>query len=422
MKFKKKTLKNGLRIITVPVKGNPSVTVMVMAAAGSIYESKDENGISHFLEHMCFKGTPTRKSALDISLEIEKLGAENNAFTYNEFTGYYAKGEKRHFKKLLDIVSDLYLNPTIPETELEKERGVILQEISMYEDLPKQKVQEVFDNLMYGDTPAGRTILGPAENIKRFKREDFLNYKKKHYVASGTLVAVAGDISPKEVESLVEKHFKDISTSKKHGKEKIKSNQKSPAILIHHKKTDQTHMVLGFRGLSAKDKDSVILDVMAGILGKGMSSRLFQKLREEMGACYYVRAYNNAYTDHGEFTIATGVEKKRVNEVLQVLLDEYNKLKNEEVSKEELQKTKDYLIGNLYMGLETTDALASFFVMEEIVQGSAKNVKEIEDKIRSVTAKDIKRLANKIFVNHTLNLAIVGDIKDTQILKKSLHL
>lgn len=215
MKFKKKTLKNGLRIITVPVKGNPSVTVLVMVSTGSNYETKEENGLSHFLEHMCFKGTPTRKTALDISLEVDSLGAENNAFTNNEYTGYYAKAEKKHFKKLLNIVSDIYLNPTIPTEELEKERGVILQEISMYEDLPQRKVQEVFDELLYGDTPAGRSILGPKENIKRFTREDFLKYKSKHYVAEGTVVVVAGDVSDKQVEEEVSKLFKSIPTSKK---------------------------------------------------------------------------------------------------------------------------------------------------------------------------------------------------------------
>lgn len=204
--------------------------------------------------------------------------------------------------------------------------------------------------------------------------------------------------------------------------EKLKFSQKAPAILIHPKKTDQTHMVLGFRSYSAKHEDSTTLEVMAGVLGKGMSSRLFQKLREEMGACYYVRTSNNQYTERGDFTISTGVDKNRVEEVIKVLIEECDRLKNEDVDGKELQKTKDYIIGNMYMGLETTDALANFVAADDIVLGKAKTAKEIEKEIRAVTPKDIKRVARKIFVDSNLNLAIVGDIKDSQGIKKYLHI
>ncbi|MHB1330900.1 MAG: M16 family metallopeptidase, partial [Minisyncoccota bacterium] len=190
MKYKKTTLQNGLRIIHVPSKGNPSVTVMALVETGSNYEEKSQNGLSHFLEHMMFKGTTRRPTSLDISRELDSLGAQSNAFTSNEMTGYYAKAEKKHFKELLDIISDLYLNPTLPPAELEKERGVILQEISMYEDLPQHKVWDVFGELVYGDSPAGRTILGPSLNIKKFKRDDFQDYRKVHYVAKKTIIVI----------------------------------------------------------------------------------------------------------------------------------------------------------------------------------------------------------------------------------------
>ena len=422
MNFKKKTLPSGLRIITVPTKGNPSVTVMILVETGSNYEKKSENGLSHFLEHMCFKGTPTRPSAMDIAIELDSLGAKNNAFTNFEYTGYYAKGDKKHWKKFAEVVSDIYLHPSIPEKELEKERGVILQEISMYEDLPKWKAQELFTKLLYGDTPAGRTILGPSENIKSFSKKDFIQYRKKHYVASSTIVVVAGDISSNLIENEIKRLFKDIPTSKKHKKEKLVERQKTPALLIHRKKTDQTHMVLGFRAFPGKDKRQPILDVLSGVLGGGMSSRLFQKLREEMGACYYVRTSNDQLTDHGCFAISTGIEKNRVVEVEEALLKECKKLVEESVTEKELNKVKDYLVGNLYMDLETTDSMAGFYVEQEVLTDKLKNPNEIEKEVRKVTAKDVQKLAKEIFQNKNLNLAIVGDIKDEKSLKKSLKI
>jgi predicted Zn-dependent peptidase len=408
MKFHKTKLNNGLRIITVPTPGNPSVTVLTMVNTGSNHESREENGLSHFLEHMCFKGTPTRPSALDVSVELDGLGAESNAFTYYEYTGYYAKGSKKHFRKLLDVVSDLYLNPTIPAPELEKERGVILQEISMYEDLPQKKVHDVFAELLHGDTPAGRSILGVPANIKRFSREDFLKYKNKHYVASGTIVVVAGDISRKEAEAAVKKAFENISSTKKPGKPRVKAKQAEPALKVLEKKTDQTHMVLGFRGFPAKDKRGPALELLAGVLGGGMSSRLFQKLREELGACYYVRTGNYQFSDYGFISIATGVEKDRVLEVLDALTSECRRIKSEIVSEKELNKTKDYVIGNLYMGLETTDALAGHFASEEVAHGNPKSVRDLEREIRKVSAKDIQKVAREVFKDKNLNLAIVG--------------
>ncbi len=422
MKYKKTTLPNGLRIITVPTKGNPAVTVMTVVETGSDYESKDINGLSHFLEHMCFKGTTNRSSALEITKELDGLGARTNAFTGEELTGYYAKVEKKHFKKILEVISDLYLNPTFPSVDLEKEKGVILQEMSMYEDLPQHKVSEIYKKLMYGDSAYGRTILGLSENIKGFKREDFVAYREKHYVAKATVVIVAGDFKEKAIIAEINKRFKGISTEKKHSKDKFKESQSSPNLSIHHKKTDQTHIIMGFRAFSAKDKRNTTMTVAASVLGGGMSSRLFQKLREEMGVCYYVRSGIDDYSNRGSFVISTGVDKKRTEEVIKVLLEECKKLKNELVSKEELQKTKDYIIGNLYMGLETTDSLADFYVGQEIIQGKIKTPQEIEKEIRKITAEDIQKVVKEIFQNKNLNLAIVGEVKDSNKIKKALSI
>lgn len=199
MNYHKTILKNGLRVITVPMEKSPTVTVFVLVEAGSEYEEKEENGLSHFLEHMCFKGTKRRPNCSDLSQELDEIGAVYNAFTSNEYTGYYAKAQFDQVDKILDIVSDMYLNPILPQAEIEKERGVIIEEINMYEDLPQRKVQNVLSDLVYGDQPAGRTILGPKENINKFNREDFLNYRAKHYVAEATTLIVAGNFSETKI-------------------------------------------------------------------------------------------------------------------------------------------------------------------------------------------------------------------------------
>lgn len=401
----------------MPTKGNPSVMVLVVVETGSNYEAKSQNGLSHFLEHMCFKSTTKRPKASDIARELDNLGAQNNAFTSNELTGYYAKAAKKHFPKLFEIISDLYLNPTLPAEDLEKERGVILEEISMYEDLPQEKVWEVLSKLMYGDTPAGRPIIGPRENIKRFTRDEFANYRADHYVASKTIVIVAGGVSESSVLNEVKKNFKDIPRHKRLSKPAVKETQKLPRLLIHKKKTDQTHMVLAFRGYSAKDKRIPALTVLAEVLGKGMSSRLFTKLRHEMGACYYVRAGHDEYTDHGIFTISTGINVSRTQEVLKVLLEECSKLTKVLVSEKELQKAQEHNIGHLYMNLETTDSLAEFYARQEVSVGKLKRPQELEKEIRKVRAKDVMRVAKDIFKNSKLNLAIVGNVTD----QKGIH-
>lgn len=422
MNFKKTTLPNGLRVITAPVKGNPAVLVLVMVETGSNYETKSENGLSHFLEHMCFKGTINRPGASDIAKELDNLGAQNNAFTSNEFTGYYAKAAKKQFSKLLEIVSDLYLNPTLPERDIKTERGVILEEISMYEDLPKRQVQHVLAKLMYGDVPAGREISGPRENIKKFKREDFVAYRSKHYVASSTIVIVAGDVNEEAVLKEVKKHFQDIPTGKKLSKLPVKEKQKSPGLLVHKKKTDQTHMAMAFRSYKAGDKRVAALSVLAEILGKGMSSRLFTRLRVEMGACYYVSAEHDEYTDHGVFVISTGINVSRTEEVTKALLEECNKLSQIRVSEEELQKAKEHHVGHLYLDLETTDSVAEFYAVQEVVNKKPKNPEELEKLIRAVTAEDVRKVARDIFKDNNLNLAIVGNITDGRAVKKVLTL
>ncbi|MEK7060023.1 MAG: pitrilysin family protein [Patescibacteria group bacterium] len=412
MKFTKKVLHNGLRVITVPMKDNPTATVLVLVEAGSKYETKKINGLSHFLEHMCFKGTIKRPKAIDISKELDALGSQYNAFTAQEYTGYYAKSDAKHFGQIFDVVSDIYLNSTFPEAEMQKEKGVIIEEINMYEDMPNRHVQDLIMQLLYGNQPAGWNIAGEKKNILNMKRSDFIKYKKAHYLPEATVIVVAGKVTEKEVLKEVNKVFDKIPRGRKAQKLKVKEKQTKPQTLINFKKTDQTHFVLGVRSYDLFNKKSAVLSVLAGVLGGGMSSRLFQKLREEMGVGYYVRAYNDAYTDHGFLQISAGVDNKRIYEVIQAVLEECRKLKTKKISKDELNKVKECLIGNMKLSLESSDDIANFYGGQELLKKETKNSEEKANEVRKVTANQIKLLANYIFKNNKLNLALIGPFKD----------
>ncbi|MFA5997368.1 MAG: pitrilysin family protein [Candidatus Paceibacterota bacterium] len=421
MKFKKKILPNGLRMIVVPMADNPTTTVLVLVETGSKYETKAKNGISHFLEHMCFKGTTTRPNTSDLSKELDGLGCEFNAFTGQEFTGYYAKGKASDFPKLIDIISDLYLNPLLKEDEIEKEKGVIVDEINMYDDMPMQKVHEVWMNLLYSDQGAGWKISGERDVVRGMSRKDIAQYRKAHYVANATTVIVTGNIDANSAFKEITRNFKGISDSKKGGKKKTRDTQSGPQVAIKHKETDQTHLILGVRTFPVYDKRNPTLAVLSGILGSGMSSRLFRKLRDEMGVGYYVNAGNRASTDSGYFAVSAGVANDRLLEVIRAIISELNNLKNNLVSEEELTKVKEHLVGMMYLGLESSDDLAEYYGMQEIMRRELRTPKERERLIRAVTAEDIRTIAKKIFIEKNLNLALVGPSKDEKALAALLR-
>ena len=421
MNYTKKKLKNGMRIITVPMKENPTTTVLVLVETGSKYENRENNGISHFLEHMCFKGTSRRPSSIDITRELDTIGAQYNAFTGQEYTGYYAKSDYKNLDTILDVVSDMYLNPIFPDKEIEKEKGVIIEEINMYQDLPQHIVSDEFHKLLYGDHPAGWNIVGTKENIQKIKRTDFIDYRSKHYVASATTVIVSGKINEKDVFKKVTKAFKDIGKWKKDEKEKVVETQKIPQVALHYKDTDQTHIILGTRSFNTYNKYNPIIMVMDAVLSGGMSSRLFQKLRDEMGICYYVGADNSEFTDHGFFAVFAGVDSKRVKEAITTILAEMNSIKNELVKPEELNKAKQHLIGHLNLGLESSDSLAMYFGGQEVLKKELKKPEDIIKEIKAVTANEIKFVAERIFKDEGLNLALVGKFKENKEFKDILH-
>jgi predicted Zn-dependent peptidase len=412
MQYTKTVLENGLRVITVPMKDNPTVTVLMLVEAGSKYENKNNNGISHFLEHMCFKGTTKRPSNNDISLELDNIGSHYNAFTSQEMTGYYAKAQYIHIDKLLDIVSDMYLNPLLPEIEIEKEKGVIIEEINMREDIPQYKVQNLITELVYGDQPAGWDIAGPKENIKKMTREDFVNYRNKFYIAGASTLVISGNFEEVKILEEVKKIFSVMPKKEKGIKDEVRESQSKPEIALFKKETDQTHMVLGVRTFSLYDKRDRVMDILVGVLDAGMSSRLFKKLRDEMGVCYYVGASQDASTDTGFFSVSAGVDSSRVKEVISVILGELNKLKTELVPPEELQKVKQNIAGTMYLGLESSDSLAKFYGGQEIINDKIRTPEEKKAELDTVTAEEVMTLAQEIFVDKSLNLAIVGRFED----------
>lgn len=420
MNFKKHKLKNGLRVITVPMKDTFAATVLVLVEAGSKYETKEINGLSHFLEHMCFKGTTNRPLASDISRELDSLGAQYNAFTSQEFTGYYAKAQSQKLPQLIDIIADMYLNPIFDQKEIDKEKGVIIEEINMYEDMPRRQVSDVFTHLLYGDQPAGWKVLGPKENIRSMTSKHFTDYRNSHYVAKSTIVVVAGKFNENQVKKQIFKAFEKISRGKKSGKLAVKEKQSEPAMMIKPKKTDQMHLVLGVRSYDVFSKKIPALCVLSTALGGSMSSRLFRKLRDEMGVCYYVKASSDELTDHGVFSIATGVDKSRLNESVKAIIDECRNFSEELLSDAELRKTKDYIIGNTFLGLESSDSIAEFYGMQEVLRGETRNPQDLAAKIEKVTAKQVRDIAKELFQDKNLNLAVIGDVADEAGLRKIL--
>ncbi len=420
--YKKITLDNGLRIITVPLADSLTTTVLVLVEAGSKYETKEINGISHFLEHMCFKGTEKRPRSIDISSELDRIGAVYNAFTSMEYTGYFAKARNSHFDIALDVVSDIYLNSIFETKEINKERGVIVEEINMYEDLPMRRVQELFTNLLYGDQPAGWDIAGRKEVIKKLTRDDFIRYHSGHYLGQSSLVVIAGKFDEEEVIKKIKKAFSVVKAGEKIPKIKTIEQQSKSEILLKYKQTDQTHLVLGVRAFDIFDKRRYILEVLADILAGGMSSRLFQKIREEMGAAYYVNALADFYTDHGYLAVSAGIDYNKIDAVIETILEEFKKLTTESVENKELERAKEHLVGHLVVELETSDQLAGFYGAQEIITKKTINPEEVIKKIQKVESEEIIAVAKDVFQSQKLNLAVIGAFEGKERFEKILKL
>ncbi|OGG57366.1 hypothetical protein A2853_02515 [Candidatus Kaiserbacteria bacterium RIFCSPHIGHO2_01_FULL_55_17] len=409
MQFNVHTLKNGLRVILAPMPENHTATIIVMSGTGSRYEDEQENGLAHFLEHMFFKGTKKRPSAKAISEELDGVGAVYNAFTAKERTAYYAKVSARYLDTALDVISDIFLNSKLPEKEITKERGAIIQEIDMYEDMPMRTVDNVFDELIFGrEHPLGRTVLGPKGNIRSFTRKDFAAYLKRNYTPLNTVVCIAGDFNEKKVLAKIQKDFGGL----KHGNPPdfitFTSTQNEPRIAIKEKKTDQTHLMLGVPAYPYLHRDEFALAVLSTILGGGMSSRLFLEVREKRGLAYSVHTWVERYPDTGYLAVQAGVEHGKLEKTVKTILDEFKKIKKTKVSAAELNKAKQFIKGTMTLSLETSDEIAGHAASTMLNIGRVRPLSEILTGIDTVTAADVQRVAHDLLQTSKLNLAIIG--------------
>ncbi len=419
--YHKTILSNGLRIITVPNPDAFTTTFLVLVQAGSKYETKDINGLSHFLEHMCFKGTTKRPHAIDIAGELDGLGAEYNAFTSQEYTGYFAKVEAHKIDQAFDIVSDLYLNPVFEAAEIEKEKGVIIEEINMYEDLPMRKINDYFMELMYGDQPAGWDVAGKKDIIRSLGKDDFVRYRGEHYLPPATIVIAAGAFDEAQIIQKIKETFGAMATGVKSGKAAVIESQTAPQVFLKTKKVDQTHLMLGVRAFPASDSRRFALEVLSDILGGGMSSSLFQKVREELGAAYYVKSSTDLFTDHGFLAVNTGIDQGKMPAVLQAILGEMSRLATELVSPHELQRAKSHIVGTMILGLEGSDAIATFYGGQEIAGEPLLTPHELVAKLEAVTAEEIQAVARDLFHDDRLNCAMIGPWENDAELRASLH-
>ncbi len=418
--FKKTILKNGLRIIAVPQKSTQAVTVLVLVKTGSKYEKKDVNGISHFLEHMYFKGTKKRPSTMDIAETLDKIGGIYNAFTSEEYTGYYAKTIATEFETALDWVSDIFLNSTLTDKEIQKEKGVITEEINMRLDHPMTYVHVLWSKLLYGDQPAGWDVIGTKENVSKMTRKKLISYMSSQYVASNTIICVTGNIDSGLSTKKIKKYFSKIKEDEPTKKQSVIERQSAPEIIIQTRKTDQTHLCLGVRAYNLFHAQRHAQKLLAVILGGMMSSRLFVKIRERLGAAYYISTVSEPNPDSGYLVTQVGVDNRKVETVISAVLEEYKKISKQKVPVLELKKAKDYIKGKTALLLESSDALASFFANQELLEGKILTLKEIFKKVDKVNSNDILKVAKDIFQPQKLNLALIGPFKDKEKFKKIL--
>jgi len=421
--FRKITLKNGLRIITVPQRTSQTATVLALVGTGSKYEMKEISGISHFLEHMYFKGTKKRPNALAVSETLDKLGGVFNAFTAEEFTGYFAKVAASQFETALEWVSDIYLNSLLPPKEIEKERKVIIEEINMYLDTPIIYIGELWKTLLYGDQPAGWDVAGTKESVSKISRQQLSNYMKSQYVSRNTIVCIAGKVSPSQVVSKVKNYFSRIKTTKNQQKSPVFEKQRKPELLLHFKKTDQSHLALGVRTFyNLFHPQRYAAELLGAILGGMMSSRLFSEIRNKLGLAYYIKTSAEADTDTGYLVTLAGVDNSRVEKAISNILKEYKKICRAKVSVAELKKAKENLKGKISLGLETSDSRAFFCAGQELLENKILTPEEIFRKIDKVSVNDILKVARDIFRADRLNLALIGPFEDKSKFQKLLKL
>lgn len=420
MIYKRLKFKNGLRIILAPMAETKAVTVLILFKVGSRYEKKEINGISHFIEHMMFKGTKKRPTTLDISKELDGVGAEYNAFTAKDHTGYYIKLNYEKLALALDILSDILYNSKFDNQEIEREKQVIVEEINMYEDNPLMYIGDLFEQTLYGHQSLGWLISGQKDGVKKIIRSKILDYQKKYYQPVNMLIGVAGRFD-RDILKLIKKYFQlEIPSQPPSSFRKIKIIQKKPQLKLNFKETEQVNVCLGFPSYSYFDERIYPLYLLSVILGGNMSSRLFISIRERRGLAYFIRSSVNIYQDTGNLVIQAGLDKKRLNEAIFAILDELKKIKKEKVDNLELTKAKEYLKGKLILELESSENVTSWLSRQELLMNKILTPQAQIRKLDKVSSDDIQKVAKDVIKESKINLAMIGPYKEPEKFKKLL--
>jgi predicted Zn-dependent peptidase len=409
--FERHTLDNGLRVLTAPMPTAQSVSCFVMLAAGSRYETRESSGIAHFAEHMFFKGTERRPTARDIAGEVDSIGGEFNAFTGKEYTAYYVRCAAEHRNVALDVIVDMLRNSKFDAGEIDREKGVIIEEMNMYFDTPRDFVDGVYEELVYGDHPLGWDIIGRKETVQGATRDSFLDYIGHWYKPSRMVVGVGGRIGDDLVQRIGEL-LGDLEDAPTGVPLPALAGANGSRVKVHTKASDQAHICLGVRSRPIVDPDRYVLMVLSTVLGGGMSSRLFTEVRERRGLAYYVFATNHAYTDAGSLYAQAGVDIDRIDDAVETVAAELRKIAAEAVPEEELRKAKSFAKGRFALQIESPHGLIMFGLRREVLEGQAPEPDKVVAGIEAVTAEDVQRVAQDLIADDALRLAVIGPFED----------
>lgn len=412
--YQKSTLPNGIRVVTEAIPYVKSVTVGVWVGTGSRNEEDHNHGISHFIEHLMFKGTANR-SAKDIAETVDAVGGQLNAFTAKEYTCYYIKVLDNHLELALDILSDMMLSSRYAPEDIAREREVVLEEVNMYEDSPDELVHDIYLDNVWPHHPLGRNILGTTESIGRFDRNLVCEYYDNFYRPDNIVVAAAGNLTHARVEELIGRFFGGFSGRKK--AQAAKPPLLMPTRRLHARESEQVHFCLGTASVPQDSPDIYVAHVLNNILGGGISSRLFQAIREERGLAYSIYSYLSNYSDSGLFTIYAGTRPANLDQVVELILENVEQLKNGDLSAAELNKTKEQLKGNLLLGLESSSSRMSRLGKMEITMGKYTTLDEVVAKIEKVSMDDLQKMMDTVFVAEKLSFTALGPVKDNTLPK-----
>lgn len=420
MQYTKKILDNNIKLVTIPIPNVKSSTVLILINTGSRYETIDNNGVAHFIEHMMFKGTQKRPTAVDISEEIDALGADFNAFTSKEYTGYYIKSAADYVGQSIEILADMIINSQFDPAEWEKEKGVIIEEINMYSDTPMRQIGNIYEDLIYDGHPLSYDTAGSKKSVTTLSRDAALEFKNKWYVGENIVVIVAGKIDEDHITTLVNSEFSKISKDSS-SKDILKYHvdQKQPIIKIANKKTDQAHFCIGVRSFEIGNAQRYAMSLFNTIMGGNMSSKLFVELREKRGLCYYISSDNDTYLDTGTWVIQAGVDIERYDEALKACLELLAHTKEHGVTDTEVSKAKQYLKGRMALGLEDSKGIANLYGINLLLEDNIRTPDEIISAIEDVKTEDVNNLAKEILVKQTISYAIIGPFESN--IEEKIH-